>query len=59
MSPQLVAETGLDALGKGPCVVPGRVNRWAFRLLRRMPRKWMTQLAGKALRRIVENLKNS
>jgi short-subunit dehydrogenase len=58
MPPQAVAEIGLDHLGRGPYVVPGGVNRWAFRVLRRFPRRWTTVLGGKATRRMVEKLKS-
>ncbi|MGH6961260.1 MAG: SDR family NAD(P)-dependent oxidoreductase, partial [Dongiaceae bacterium] len=57
MSAPSVAEIGLDHLGKGPSVVPGAGNRWGFRLLRRLPRRWTVQLVGAAMENIVASLK--
>ncbi|WP_162932291.1 SDR family NAD(P)-dependent oxidoreductase [Solimonas sp. K1W22B-7] len=56
MSAPAVAQTGLDHLGKGPSVVPGPLNRWTFRVLRRLPRKWLVQAVGGAMRRIVVDM---
>lgn len=52
-----VAETGLNHLGKGPSVIPGAFNRWSFRLLRRLPRKWMVQGVGAAMKKIVADMR--
>lgn len=53
MAPAAVANIGLDHLGCGPCVVPGALNRWMFRFLRRLPRRWSVPLVGAAMRRVV------
>jgi len=58
MAPRLVAETGLDHLGKGPSIVPGAANRWTFRIMRRLPRRWMVLVIGNALAKIVRRLKD-
>lgn len=58
MAPRLVAETGLKSLGKVPSIVPSAGDRWAFRIMRRLPRRWMVRLVGNALQRIVLNLKS-
>ncbi|MES2490654.1 MAG: SDR family NAD(P)-dependent oxidoreductase [Pseudomonadota bacterium] len=57
MSANEVAETGLNHLGKGPSVIPGAFNRWSFRLLRRLPRKWIVQGIGAAMKKIVADMR--
>ena len=52
-----VAEIGLDHLGKGPSVVPGAINRWSFRLLRRLPRRWIVKATGGAMKKIVADMR--
>lgn len=52
-----VANIGLDYLGKGPSVVPGVLNRWAFRLLRRLPRQWQLRLTGGSMKKIVADMR--
>lgn len=52
-----VANIGLDHLGKGPSVVPGILNRWAFRLLRRLPRRWQLRLTGGPMKKIVVDMR--
>lgn len=54
MSPQAVAEIGLDNLHKGYVLIPGKTDRWLFRLLRRLPRRWAVTLTGKAVKKIVQ-----
>jgi short-subunit dehydrogenase len=56
MDPRVVADIGLDHLGRGPAVVPGSVNRWIFAALRHLPRRWTVRLVGAAMRPIVEKV---
>jgi short-subunit dehydrogenase len=56
MAPRAVAEIGLDNLSRGPSVVPGAGNRWATRLMRTLPRRWVVRLAEPALRKMVSRL---
>lgn len=53
MTPEAVARIGLDHLGMGPFVVPGSGNRWLFRILRRLPRRWVVERVGRVMRGIV------
>ncbi|MEZ4241131.1 MAG: SDR family NAD(P)-dependent oxidoreductase [Myxococcota bacterium] len=48
VAPEQVAEQALDALGRGPLVVPGAVNRLAAFLLPRIPRRWALALLGRS-----------
>jgi uncharacterized protein len=57
MSPRKVAELGLDHLADGPSLVPGRVDRWTFRLLRLLPRALAVRLMGAGMRWTVERLR--
>ncbi len=52
-----VADIGLNHLGRGPSVVPGVVNRWAFRLLRRLPRSWLLRMTGSSMKKIIGRLR--
>jgi short-subunit dehydrogenase len=56
MDPRIVADIGLDHLGRGPAVVPGPLNRWMFAALRHLPRTWTVRLVGATMRPIVERL---
>lgn len=57
MSARDVAELGLNQLPHGPSIIAGRANRWMFRILRRLPRKWSVQMVGKATKPMIERLK--
>jgi uncharacterized protein len=51
MKPDQVVREALDALGKQPYVIPGRMNRVASFVMRHLlPRKMAVQLMGKVLR---------
>lgn len=51
MKPDQVVREALDALGKQPYVIPGRMNRIASFVMRHLlPRKMAVQLMGKVLR---------
>jgi uncharacterized protein len=51
LTPRDVAETTLAAVGRGPRVVPGRVNRIAaFTMTRLLPRRTAIRLMGRASR---------
>jgi short-subunit dehydrogenase len=52
-----VAEIGLDNLPFGPSIIAGSTNRWMFRILRRLPRKWSVQMVAKATKPMIEKLK--
>jgi short-subunit dehydrogenase len=52
-----VAETGLDNLAHGPSIIAGRMNKWMFRILRRLPRKWSVQMVAKATKPMIDNLR--
>lgn len=54
MKPAEVAEVGLSRLRDGPYVVPGTVNRWTHRVLRRLPRGWLIRRMAPVLSAIVE-----
>lgn len=54
LTPEEVARTTLDALGKGPRVVPGRVNRIGWQIITRLlPRKFLIRLAGAAMKKVL------
>ena len=54
LTPEHVARTTLDALGKGPRVVPGRVNRIAWQILTRLlPRKFLIRLTGRTMKKVL------
>ncbi len=51
MEAGVTVKEALDALGKGPCHIAGRRNRWnAFMTGRLMPRKRAVMLVGKVMR---------
>lgn len=51
MNPDQVVREALDALGKRPYVIPGRVNRLASFIMRHLlPRKAVVQFMGRVLR---------
>jgi short-subunit dehydrogenase len=51
MEPAQVVHEALDALGKQPYVIPGRMNRFASFVMRHLlPRKMTIQFMGKVLR---------
>lgn len=51
--PADVARAGLDALGRGPVVVPGRGNRVSAMVLQRLlPRRWAVRLMSSVSRRM-------
>jgi short-subunit dehydrogenase len=53
MSPEQVVREALEALGKGPYVIPGRVNRLASFVMRHLlPRRAAVRLMGRVLRRM-------
>lgn len=54
-----VAEISLDHLGKGPSVVPGTFFRWMFRLMRRLPRRWMVLSTGRSMKKIISNMRSN
>ena len=52
LSPETVAQTTLDALGKGPTVVPGLLNRVGWQIMTRMlPRKPLIRLTGRTMKK--------
>jgi short-subunit dehydrogenase len=51
MTPDQVVQEALNALGKGPYVIPGRVNRMSSFIMRHLlPRKAAVKLMGRILR---------
>ena len=56
MSPRAVADIGLDNLGRGPMVVPGKGNRRTAAMMRLLPRRFLVRTMGAAVRKIVANL---
>jgi short-subunit dehydrogenase len=55
LDPRVVATCTLDALGRGPLVVPGAVNKVArFLLGRLMPRSSVIKLMGRSTRGLAE-----
>jgi hypothetical protein len=44
MAPEPVAEAALQALGRGPRVVPGLFNRLTTALISPLPRAWALRL---------------
>jgi uncharacterized protein len=57
MSAREVASIGLNHLGNGPYIVPGTLNRWLFRIMRRLPRNWVVRISGAAMKKIVANIR--
>lgn len=54
LSAKMVARDTLNALGKGPRVVPGLLNRIGWQLMTRLlPRKPLIRLAGRTMKKIV------
>ena len=54
LTPETVARATLDALGKGPRVIPGLVNRVTWQVSTRlMPRKLLIRLADRAMRKVL------
>lgn len=54
LSPEKVARTTLDALGKGPKVIPGTLNRIGAQLMTRLlPRSPIIRLIGKSMRKVI------
>jgi short-subunit dehydrogenase len=54
MDPRTVARAGLDALGRGPVVVPGLTNRLLHLLVRLVPRRLATAVSGRMIQRVTE-----
>ncbi|HEU4384697.1 MAG TPA: SDR family NAD(P)-dependent oxidoreductase [Anaeromyxobacteraceae bacterium] len=55
MEPEPVVEAALAALGRGPSVVPGALNRLAaFAFARLLPRRTSIRVMGRATRRLYE-----
>jgi short-subunit dehydrogenase len=53
MNPDQVVREALNALGKGPYVIPGRANRFSSFVMRHLlPRKTAVKLMGRILRRM-------
>ena len=53
MSPDAVAQFGLDRLNRGPGGVPGMINKMQIVLLRILPRKWAVSLVGAAMKKVI------
>ena len=54
LPPETVARTTLDALGKGPTVAPGMLNRIGRQLMTRfLPRKPIIRLVGKSMKKVI------
>ena len=53
MPPEVVAGAALEALGRRPVVVPGLTNQVAALLVRVVPRRVATSLAGRLMRRVI------
>ena len=54
LPPETVARTTLDALGKGPTVAPGMLNRIGRQLITRfLPRKPIIRLIGKSMKKFI------
>jgi hypothetical protein len=55
MEPDPVVVQALDALGRGPSVVPGAINKLAsFAFGRLLPRRTSIRIMGRATRRLYE-----
>ena len=53
MAPEQVAREALDSLGKGPYVIPGRMNRMSSFVMRHLlPRRMTVKFMGRILRRM-------
>src|SRR5262249_5161225 len=53
MPPEVVAAAALEALGRQPVVIPGLTNQMAAILVRVVPRRVATSLAGRLMRRVM------
>jgi len=54
LAPETVARTTLDALGKGPRVIPGLINRIGWQIMTRLlPRKPLIRAAGRTMKKVV------
>lgn len=54
LTPETVARTTLDALGRGPRVIPGLINRIGWQLMTRLlPRRPLIRAAGKTMKKIL------
>ena len=54
LTPQTVARATLDALGRGPRVVPGLFNRIGWQITTRLlPRKPLIRLAGRMMKKVL------
>ncbi|MCY4477161.1 MAG: SDR family NAD(P)-dependent oxidoreductase [Gammaproteobacteria bacterium] len=54
LPPDTVARATLDALGKGPRVVPGLLNRIGWQLITRaLPRRPLIRLTGKMMKKVI------
>ena len=54
LSPVTVARTTLDALGRGPRVIPGWINRIGWQLMTRLlPRRTLIRAAGRTMKKVV------
>ena len=54
LTPETVARTTLDALGKGPRVIPGLFNRIGWQVMTRLlPRKPLIRAAGRTMKKVV------
>ena len=53
MKPDQVVHEALNALGKGPYVIPGRMNRISSFVMRHLlPRKMAVKFMGRVLKRM-------
>ena len=54
LTPETVARATLDALGKGPKVVPGLINRIGWQVMTRLlPRKPLIRAMGRTMKKVV------
>ena len=54
LAPETVARVTLDALGKGPRVIPGLINRIGWQIITRLlPRRPLIRAAGRTMKKIV------
>lgn len=54
LAPETVARATLDALGKGPRVIPGLINRIGWQVMTRLlPRKLLIRAAGRTMKKVV------
>jgi short-subunit dehydrogenase len=54
MAPRRAADRALDHLGRGPSYVPAASDRWAFRILRALPRRVAVRAIGFGMRRTID-----